>query len=270
MQIQADDGLPILICTKCINNVHNFFKFQQQCNRSQTLLDTYIQQLNECTSLPTNHENVNLGVSEVILDKTLDSSHASTVNDLLMSSVKDLELIDFIDLKPSKIIEQDNIEPVNTSIQNDTSKETDLDKNDDFMSVNEDILRSELDFMNDNVKDTSDIDDEDCDALKNCIPLGEDTVDQLIKDNLQVESLDLISPKLKAFGFNFKTAKDEEDSSQYHKITSKKLNNFKTGPRPVPNMHYYKKSKLDGTLVSFIMFVVITILIIAFYTGISM
>lgn len=47
-----------------------------------------------------------------------------------------------------------------------------------------------------------DLDEEDCDDLKSCIPLGDETVDQLIKDNLQVDNLDLITPKMEHFNFS--------------------------------------------------------------------
>lgn len=45
MQVLTEDGLPTLICTNCLELAHTSYKFQQQCNRSQAILDTYISQI---------------------------------------------------------------------------------------------------------------------------------------------------------------------------------------------------------------------------------
>lgn len=39
-----DDGFPNLICTICMDMVHTFFKFQQQCNKSQEILQACVSQ----------------------------------------------------------------------------------------------------------------------------------------------------------------------------------------------------------------------------------
>jgi hypothetical protein len=44
IKVQADDGLPSMICVKCIDMAHTSFKFQKQCNQSQIILDAYMKQ----------------------------------------------------------------------------------------------------------------------------------------------------------------------------------------------------------------------------------
>jgi hypothetical protein len=44
LKVQADDGLPSMICVKCIDMAHTSFKFQKQCNQSQIILDAYMKQ----------------------------------------------------------------------------------------------------------------------------------------------------------------------------------------------------------------------------------
>lgn len=44
-KILADDGLPSMICTNCMELAHTSYKFQQQCNRSQEILEAYVLQL---------------------------------------------------------------------------------------------------------------------------------------------------------------------------------------------------------------------------------
>lgn len=45
MKIQPNDGLPDSICSKCVELAHTCHKFQKCCNRSQIILETY---LNQC------------------------------------------------------------------------------------------------------------------------------------------------------------------------------------------------------------------------------
>ncbi|KAF2905164.1 hypothetical protein ILUMI_01010 [Ignelater luminosus] len=45
IRVLADDGLPSMICTSCMELAHTSYKFQQQCNRSQEILEAYILQL---------------------------------------------------------------------------------------------------------------------------------------------------------------------------------------------------------------------------------
>lgn len=47
IKIAEDDGLPTLICSKCINNINIAFKIRQQCQRSDTLLRLYYKKLKE-------------------------------------------------------------------------------------------------------------------------------------------------------------------------------------------------------------------------------
>uniref|UniRef100_A0A1Y1L2X6 Protein krueppel n=1 Tax=Photinus pyralis TaxID=7054 RepID=A0A1Y1L2X6_PHOPY len=42
IRVLANDGLPTTICTNCMELAHTSFKFQQQCNRSQEILEKYI------------------------------------------------------------------------------------------------------------------------------------------------------------------------------------------------------------------------------------
>lgn len=45
LQIIAEDGLPTLICTNCMELAQASYRFQRQCNRSQLILETYVAQL---------------------------------------------------------------------------------------------------------------------------------------------------------------------------------------------------------------------------------
>lgn len=40
--VLANDGLPTTVCTNCMELAHTSFKFQQQCNRSQEILEKYV------------------------------------------------------------------------------------------------------------------------------------------------------------------------------------------------------------------------------------
>lgn len=42
MQIHVEDGLPALICNSCLDLARTSYKFQQQCNRSNAILQAYI------------------------------------------------------------------------------------------------------------------------------------------------------------------------------------------------------------------------------------
>lgn len=87
--------------------------------------------------------------------------------------------------------------------------ENDFNSESDCLSfTGEDILKrldiiSNIDDEEDNEFDENEYDEEDdCDDLKSCIPLGDETVDLLIKDNLQVDSLDLLTPEMESFTFD--------------------------------------------------------------------
>lgn len=179
-KVQSDDGLPSMICTKCIDKAHSSYKFQQQCNKSQILLEAYV-------------EHINKELAQV--------KNVSAISSDTKESGKKYNL---------------KTEVVETS---DSELPPEL------------VLINENDLIKDEVGETE------CDSLKNCIPLGEDTVDQLIKDNLQIDNLELISPKIRSFSLNLK---NEENSSNKEKSV-----------REIPNMNYYKKERGDKTVVSY-------------------
>ncbi|KAG5879672.1 hypothetical protein JTB14_021475 [Gonioctena quinquepunctata] len=193
IKIETNDTLPTMICTKCINNAHSAFKFQQQCNKSQLLLDSYMEQLKDLknANIPNSKDQVDLENENIgkYIDETLDKQ--TSRNEFLQE---------------------------------------------------DDLLPSELGFINSELMKTDDPEeasDDDCDDLKNCIPLGEDTVDQLIKDNLQVDNLELISPKMRSFNLDFKTVGKEDAEA---------VSNTEKTSRELPNMNYYTKEKEDGSL----------------------
>ncbi|XP_050509879.1 zinc finger protein ZFP2-like [Diabrotica virgifera virgifera] len=180
-----DEKLPSMICTKCINSAHNAYKFQQQCNKSQILLETYLQQIK------------NMEIKDKFeTDNTLDLNEIAAIENTLEK-------------------ECENVTDNGNLVSDGLIKE---------------FIQDEY-LPNDDLKDGEE--SEDCDDLKSCIPLGEDTVDQLIKDNFRVENLELISPKLNFCGLNL----DEKHS--------KSIKNEKVS-KEVPSMNYYKSFGEDG------------------------
>uniref|UniRef100_A0A6P7FX71 Uncharacterized protein LOC114333660 n=1 Tax=Diabrotica virgifera virgifera TaxID=50390 RepID=A0A6P7FX71_DIAVI len=174
-----------MICTKCINSAHNAYKFQQQCNKSQILLETYLQQIK------------NMEIKDKFeTDNTLDLNEIAAIENTLEK-------------------ECENVTDNGNLVSDGLIKE---------------FIQDEY-LPNDDLKDGEE--SEDCDDLKSCIPLGEDTVDQLIKDNFRVENLELISPKLNFCGLNL----DEKHS--------KSIKNEKVS-KEVPSMNYYKSFGEDG------------------------
>lgn len=180
-KVQSDDGLPSMICTKCIDKAHSSYKFQQQCNKSQVLLEACI-------------EHINKELAQVDVCKTIESDQKY-------------------------------------SLKTEIVKTSDSELPPELVLINE----------NDLIKD--EVGENECDSLKNCIPLGEDTVDQLIKDNLQVENLELISPKIRSFSLNLKNEEVKNSSS---------TSNRERSIKEIPNMNYYKKEKGDKTVVCFL------------------
>lgn len=59
LQIEVDDGFPNLICTMCMNMAHTAFKFQQQCNKSQEILQVCVSQNMKSSENELNESNVN-------------------------------------------------------------------------------------------------------------------------------------------------------------------------------------------------------------------
>ncbi|KAJ8927825.1 hypothetical protein NQ314_019707 [Rhamnusium bicolor] len=173
IKVQSDDGLPTMICTKCIDKAHSSYKFQQQCNRSQALLEVYIEQIKELVKI----EDASLSLAAEVLDE-LDQKY--------------------------------NLKSDMTQNDNNDSIESDPIEND---PIENDMLPPELVLINEDDLIKDELNSEDCDALKNCIPLGEDTVDELIKDNLQVDNLELISPKMKSFSLGLKALENVEKTA---------------------------------------------------------
>nr|XP_023019591.1 zinc finger protein 121-like [Leptinotarsa decemlineata] len=194
IKVESNDVFPTMICTKCINSAHSAYKFQQQCNRSQMLLDSYMNQMND---------------------------------------LKEAEV-------PMSTKNKTNVEKRNQESYSDESPKVQSPQS-EFLPES-DLLSSELVFINDEIMKndgTEDPGEDDCDDLRNCIPLGEDTVDQLIKDNLQVDNLELISPKMRSFNLDLKAMNKLEvaDNSSPEKVGKEQ-----------PNMKYYIKEKDDSTV----------------------
>ncbi|XP_018575106.1 zinc finger protein 846-like isoform X1 [Anoplophora glabripennis] len=178
IKVQSDDGLPSMICTKCIDKAHSSYKFQQQCNKSQILLETYIEHINK------------------------ELAHAEDVSKTIETNQK-------------------------YGLKSETVESSDSELPPELVLINEnDLIKNE-------------VEENECDSLKNCIPLGEDTVDQLIKDNLQVDNLELISPKIRSFNLDLKNEEVRDCSA-----TSNRGKSIKE----IPNMNYYKKEKGDKTV----------------------
>lgn len=234
MQIEPEDCLPKLICPKCINKAHTSYKFQLQCTRSQSLLKAYIVQLNKSNtnkSLDSLSQTTSPLTSRYIKgapkikkeensNKIFKEKHCTSCKfecnkitaDTLEDKAENRENNKRDIQHPySKHInngnKNSNLERKNIQLENDfndNNSESDILSltGEDFLST-EDILKS-LDLIsNEGNHEDLDLDeDEDCDDLKSCIPLGDETVDQLIKDNLQVDNLDSLNPKLESFNFN--------------------------------------------------------------------
>ncbi|CAG9822621.1 unnamed protein product [Phaedon cochleariae] len=168
IKVYPDESLPTMVCTECIEKAHSAYKFQQQCNKSQSLLDSYKGQINEL-------KEAAVSISQAMKDNiSLD-----------------------IDEELTKMSNEDDVTGLNSV--------------------------------------TNNIDDEhDCDDLKSCLPLGEDTIDELIKDNLQVENLEMISPKIAAFTLELSDEKINECPPLVPENISKEILN---------NMCYYKKDR---------------------------
>ncbi|KAJ8918928.1 hypothetical protein NQ315_016830 [Exocentrus adspersus] len=179
IKIQPDDGLPTMICTKCIDKAHSSYKFQQQCNRSQILLEAYI---------------------ETISKELARVEEASNISDAPIQKF---------------------------SLKSET------------VDANETELPPELVLINENDLIKNEVVENDCDSLNSRIPLSEDTVDQLIKDNLQVDNLELISPQIGLFHLDLKNDEVKESSEGSNKSKS---------VRELPNMNYYRKEKNDDTV----------------------
>ncbi|XP_056631608.1 zinc finger protein 124-like [Diorhabda sublineata] len=172
INIRNDENLPSMICAKCIDCAHSAYKFQQQCNKSQYLLDSYLEQIKNFTPKDDNQvPNMN----EVKILETFPSDN----NDLLQEG---------------------------------------------------DLLNDSLNFMKDDyLLDVGNDIKDDSDDLKSCIPLGEDTVDQLIQDNLKLGNLELISPKMD-FSLHIK---EEETNKPF---------------KDMQNMNYYRNITKSGDL----------------------
>lgn len=305
MQVELDDSLPKLICLKCVNKAHNSYKFQLQCNKSQTLLDTYIAELEEISYeiskqnilLPSkqidsqeivikNKENVAdlqvmASTGDIFSNKdTYAESKSIKITDILAStetennqSTEDNIMTSKV-ISKNEIIQKQDLQNTYKNVENTKNEMTEIRNidtedhfSDDFNSesdilslTGEDILSTDdilksLDLMS-NVDNQEDLDideDEDCEDLKSCIPLGDETVDQLIKDNLQVDNLDLLTPKMESFNFNLvdeeiDNALDKSDIHQGNEISQLTQPNTEhvsvkhASKGSIESQHYYEKT----------------------------
>lgn len=181
----------------------------------------------------------------MICTKCIDKAHSSFKFQKLCNTSQSL-LEAYIDRL--KELEPDDLPTIDADIKlNDkpVKNEPKSESNLEFAEPSGDILPPELDSLNkeDLIKNDSPTepleDTNDCESLKSCLPLGEETIDQLIKDNLQ-DNLDLISPKMQSFHLNFRCSDEEE-------LEISDINKFNEEPKP--NMHYYMKEKDNDTLV---------------------
>lgn len=192
INIRNDETLPNMICAKCVDCAHSAYKFQQQCNKSQYLIDSYLEQILSFNP-KHNQQSANLNdaeISEEALDKF--PSNNSNNSDLLPEDDILTDGLNFI--KENYLLDDENVD--------------DIEENDD------------------------------CDDLKSCIPLGEDTVDQLIKDNLKVGNLELISPKM---DFNLRIKEEDIDIDETNSHSEKPF-------KDTPSMNYYKNIIKQGSV----------------------
>lgn len=212
--------MPKLICSKCIDKAHISYQFQLQCIRSQSFLNAH---LSKSTSREITENVVQdcspHGTKEIDKEKLLKDNENKSCNKI------------FKERKISKTVSDSNNEDIGiesrnighnwennfnknegTTFKSSVTKNCNFNANfnDDFNSesdeslTGEDILSTEdilksLDLIS-NIGNQEDLgEEEDCDDLKSCILLGDETVDQLIKDNLQVDNLDSLPPKIESF-----------------------------------------------------------------------
>lgn len=203
-----------MICTRCINSAHIAYKFQQQCNTSQTILESYLEQIKINTL-----DSKSIAISKNLPENTVgnikvDTGKIKSNNEIQYSSSPDTDLI----LDSEELLAEGLEYIANDCLMNEEQKDADQRL----------------------LVDTEIKDSEDCDDLKNCIPLGEDTVDQLI-DDFKVENLELISPKMD-FNLNIRTpGKSLIPPPDPPRILAR--------VKKCPSMDYYKRNE-EGTVVS--------------------
>lgn len=82
LQIDAEDGLPSSICSVCMGLAHTAFKFQQQCNRAQEILQTFLSQtLNSSES--SGNIQINEDTSELLVTDSLHSNQNEQCDGIL-------------------------------------------------------------------------------------------------------------------------------------------------------------------------------------------
>lgn len=259
------DNLPKLICSKCKDKAHISYQFQLQCIRSQSFLNDHIAQLSKYTSGKITENFVqdcsSYETKEINKEQLLKSNENERCNKI------------FKETKISKTVGEINIKPIGIESNNyghnwensfnrnrGTSFESSVIKNcnvqdtfnDDFNSesdeslIGEDILSTEdilksLDLIS-NIGNQEDLgEDEDCDDLKSCILLGDETVDQLIKDNLQVDNLDSLPPKMESFILAETDTNSTNNTSSKHQIDKACFLQDATSPSKPEKVERYTK-----------------------------
>ncbi|KAF5270986.1 hypothetical protein FQA39_LY18855 [Lamprigera yunnana] len=90
IRILLNDGLPTMICTNCMELTHAFYKFQQQCNHSQELLDGFILSANIDLQEPSDKDvklfdlDVNLASTTPLLFDEVQNEVAQIADELLL------------------------------------------------------------------------------------------------------------------------------------------------------------------------------------------
>ncbi|CAG9859214.1 unnamed protein product [Phyllotreta striolata] len=278
MKIREYDNLPTMICTRCINSAHIAYKFQQQCNTSQTILESYLEQIkmNSPIRTPNTVDDLSHSIVDDLSHNIVDDISQNIVDDLSQNIVDDLSqnIVDDLSQNIVDDLSQNVVDDLSHNIiddlshnivddlsassiklesdeLNDTqyynSSETDLllDDKEDLLAegleyiANDCMINEEKKVFEQSLIDEEERDNDDCDDLKSCIPLGEETVDDLI-DNFSVENLELISPKL---DFNLNVRRSGPSL-----IPPPDPPRVPARIKKCPSMDYYKKNENDAIL----------------------
>ncbi|KAF5276900.1 hypothetical protein FQA39_LY06451 [Lamprigera yunnana] len=121
IRILLNDGLPTMICTNCMELTHAFYKFQQQCNHSQELLDGFILSANIDLQEPSDKDvklfdlDVNLASTTPLLFDEVQNEVAQIADELLLSydclkETDDLSNNNNTEIKVDELLKLENIE----------------------------------------------------------------------------------------------------------------------------------------------------------------
>ncbi|KAF5300611.1 hypothetical protein FQR65_LT09143 [Abscondita terminalis] len=130
IRILADDGLPTMICTNCMELAHASFKFQQQCNRSQEILEGCILHAKVCELQDQSDKN-----EEKVYN--LDPNLLSTNQVLLSDPCEVNEITDELMLPYERIKDSnDTIEPEIKIEESMRDKSSDSCQSDNLEEIN--------------------------------------------------------------------------------------------------------------------------------------